>query len=133
MAILFLASPLFATFYDDPSLTPIIRVLGHRILISGVKNVQVAYVTRNLLFKRFFYSTLGGTIAAAVVGIFLAYKGYGTWALVMQSVSNTTIDTIILWITVKWKPELYFSFKRLKGLLGIRMEASGIDPPCYGL
>lgn len=125
---LFFAAPFIANFYDDPSLTPLIRVLGIIILISGVKNVQVAYVTRNLLFKRFFYSTLGGTIAAAVVGIFLAYKGYGTWALVMQYVTNTTFDTIILWITVKWKPELKFSFKRLKGLLayGWKLLASSL-------
>ena len=96
---LFFAAPFIANFYDDPSLTPLIRVLGIIILISGVKNVQVAYVTRNLLFKRFFYSTLGGTIAAAVVGIFLAYKGYGTWALVMQYVTNTTFDLKVSWHT----------------------------------
>ena len=114
--ILFIASPFFANFYDDPSLTPIIRVLGLTVVFSGVKNVQLAYVSRNLQFKRFFFSTLGGTIFAAVAGIVLAFKGYGMWALVIQSVSNTAIDTIILWITVKWKPEFYFSFKRLKVL-----------------
>ena len=115
-AMLFFASPFFADFYEDPSLTPIIRVLGLTIVISGVKNVQVAYVSKTLQFKRFFFSTLGGTIFAAVAGLVLAYKGYGMWALVIQSVSNTAIDTIILWITVKWRPEFYFSFKRLKVL-----------------
>ncbi|MBR3141977.1 MAG: lipopolysaccharide biosynthesis protein [Clostridiales bacterium] len=114
--LLFFASPFFARFYDDPSLTPIIRVLGLTVVISGVKNVQVAYVSKTLQFKRFFFSTLGGTIFAAVAGIYMAFKGYGMWALVVQSVSNTAIDTIILWITVKWKPEFYFSFKRLKVL-----------------
>ncbi len=114
--LLFFTSPLFANFYDDPSLTPIIRVLGLTVVISGVKNVQIAYVSKTMQFKRFFFSTLGGTIFAAVAGIYLAVNGYGMWALVIQSVSNTAIDTIILWITVKWKPEFYFSFKRLKVL-----------------
>ena len=117
-ALLFITAPLFANFYENPDLTPIIRVLGLTIVISGVKNVQIAYVSKNLMFKRFFFSTLGGTVFAAVAGIVLALKGFGMWALVIQSVSNTAIDTLILWITVKWKPEFYFSFKRLKVLFG---------------
>ena len=114
--ILFFTAPHFASFYDDLSLTPIIRVLGLTVVISGVKNVQIAYVSKTMQFKRFFFSTLGGTVFAAIAGIYLALNGYGMWALVVQSVSNTAIDTIILWITVKWKPEFYFSFKRLKVL-----------------
>ena len=112
--ILYFTAPYFAAFYDDLSLTPVIRVLGLTVVISGVKNVQIAYVSKTMQFKRFFFSTLGGTIFAAIAGLVLAYNGYGIWAIVVQSVSNTAIDTVILWITVKWKPELYFSFKRLK-------------------
>ncbi len=112
--ILYFTAPYFAAFYDDLSLTPVIRVLGLTVVISGVKNVQIAYVSKTMQFKRFFFSTLGGTIFAAIAGLVLAYNGYGIWAIVVQSVSNTAIDTVILWITVKWKPEFYFSFKRLK-------------------
>ena len=112
--VLYFTAPAFAAFYDDLSLTPVIRVLGLTVVISGVKNVQIAYVSKTMQFKRFFFSTLGGTIFAAVAGLVLAYNGYGIWAIVIQSVSNTAIDTVILWITVKWKPEFYFSFKRLK-------------------
>ena len=112
--ILYFTAPYFAAFYDDLSLTPVIRVLGLTVVISGVKNVQIAYVSKTMQFKRFFFSTLGGTIFAAIAGLILAYNGYGIWAIVVQSVSNTAIDTVILWITVKWKPEFYFSFKRLK-------------------
>ncbi len=114
--VLFFTAPAFARFYDDLSLTPVIRVLGLTVVISGVKNVQIAYVSKTMQFKRFFFSTLGGTIFAAVAGLVLAFNGYGIWAIVVQSVSNTAIDTVILWITVKWKPDLYFSFKRLKVL-----------------
>ena len=112
--VLYFTAPYFAAFYDDLSLTPVIRVLGLTVVISGVKNVQIAYVSKTMQFKRFFFSTLGGTIFAAIAGLVLAYNGYGIWAIVVQSVSNTAIDTVILWITVKWKPEFYFSFKRLK-------------------
>ena len=69
-----------------------------------------------MLFKRFFFSTIGGTIFSAVLGIAMAYMGYGVWALVAQQLSNTAIDTLILWLTVKWRPKKMFSYERLKGL-----------------
>ena len=69
-----------------------------------------------MLFKRFFFSTLGGTIVAGVIGLAMAYCGCGVWALVAQQVINLAIDTMILWITVRWRPNFVFSFERLKVL-----------------
>lgn len=102
---MFVASPYIAAFYGDDTLTPIIRVLSLTIIISGVKGIQQAYVSRNMLFKRFFFSTIGGTIFSAILGIGMAYAGFGVWALVVQQLSNTAIDTLILWITVKWRSQ----------------------------
>lgn len=116
-AVMFVSAPLIAGFYNDGSLTPIIRVISLTIVISGVKGIQQSYVSRNMLFKRFFYATLGGTIFSAFLGIALAYAGFGVWAIVAQQLSNTTIDTLILWLTVKWRPKKMFSWNRLKGLL----------------
>ena len=113
---MFIAAPYIAIFYEDMTLTPVIRVLSLTIVISGVKGIQQAYVSRNMLFKRFFFSTIGGTIFSALLGIGLAFSGYGVWALVAQQLSNTMIDTLILWITVKWKPKKEFSWKRLRTL-----------------
>ena len=114
---MFIAAPYIAIFYEDMTLTPVIRVLSLTIVISGVKGIQQAYVSRNMLFKKFFFSTIGGTIFSAFLGIGLAFSGYGVWALVAQQLSNTMIDTLILWITVKWKPKKEFSWKRLRTLL----------------
>lgn len=132
-AILFATAPLIAAFYEKPELVPLIRVLSLTLLISGVKGVQQAYVSRNLLFKRFFWATLGGTIVAAFVGIWMAYAGYGAWALVTQNLVNQLIDTVILWITVKWRPKRMFSFKRLKGLFsfGWKLLLSGLLDRVY--
>lgn len=114
--ILFYAAPIIASFYGRVELTNILRILGLQVIISGVKNVQQAYVSRTMQFKRFFFATLGGTIGAAVIGIWMAYHGYGVWALVTQQLFNSLVDTIILWITVKWKPKRLFSLTRLKTL-----------------
>lgn len=114
--VMFFCAPLIANFYKMPDLTLVIRVLSLTIVISGLKNVQQAYVSKTLQFKRFFFATLGGTLGSAALGIFMAYKGYGVWALVAQNLFNLMLDTVILWLTVKWRPIKAFSWKRLKGL-----------------
>ena len=114
---LFLAAPSIAQFYGDPALTALVRALSLTVVVSGVRNIQQSYVSRHLLFKRFFFSTIGSTLASAVVGIVMAYAGFGVWALVGQSLSNVVTGTIILWATVPWRPRRMFSWQRLKGLL----------------
>ena len=119
--VLFFTAPFISRFfykYDSHLLTNLIRVSSITLVISGIKNVQQAYVAKNMIFKKFFFATLGGTLGAAFIGIFMAIKGFGPWALVVQLVFNAAVDTLILWITVKWRPIKYFSFKRLKRLLG---------------
>lgn len=115
---MFFAAPLIASYYGDLALTSVIRALSLTLVISGVKNVQQAYVSRTMQFRRFFFATLGGTIGAAVIGVILAYLGAGVWALVIQQLFNATVDTIILWLTVKWRPRKEFSLYRLKFLFG---------------
>ena len=114
--LLFAFAPLISRLYGRPELLKIIRVVGLILIIAGVRNVQQAYVSRNMLFKRFFFSTLGGTVVSAVVGIFMAVKGFGVWAYVTQYLLNNLVGTLILWFTVKWRPVARFSLERLKGL-----------------
>ena len=125
---LFFFAPLIAKFYSKPDLIPVIRVLSLTIIISAIKNVQSAYVSKNMLFRRFFFSTIGGTIGAAVVGIAMAYCGFGVWALVAQQLFNNLVDTIILWLTVRWRPTRHFSLKRLRELFsfGWKILASSL-------
>lgn len=131
--IMFVSAPCIADFYKDSNLITIIRVISLTLIISGVKGVQQSYVSRNMLFKRFFFSTLGGTIFSAVLGIIMAYAGFGVWAIVFQQLSNNAIDTLILWITVKWRPIKKFSWIRLKHLLsfGWKMLASSLLDAVY--
>ena len=130
---MFFAAPIIAKFYNNNELIPVIRMLSLVIVVFGVKNVQQSYVTKNLMFKKFFWSTLGGTLSGAAVGIYMAYMGYGVWALVGQQLTNAVVDTLILWITVEWRPKLLFSMKRLKSLFdfGWKMLASGLLDTLY--
>ena len=129
----FVAIPI-AGFYQMPILIPILRVLSIKVPISAINSVQQAYVSRHMIFKKFFWATLFGTLVSAVVGIAMAYRGFGAWALVGQELTNTIIDTIILWFTVKWRPIWAFSFDRLKSLFsyGWKLLAQGLSISVYG-
>jgi O-antigen/teichoic acid export membrane protein len=114
---LFLAAPLIARHYQDMSYVPILRVLGLLVVVSGLYNVQQAYVAKTLQFKRFFFATLGGTLVSCALSLWMAYHGYGIWSLVALQLSSFTVNTAILWFTVEWRPKRLFSLRRLKGLL----------------
>jgi len=115
--IIFLSAPLISNYYQMQNLTPMLRVQSVIVIISALKNIQFAYVSRTMQFKLFFFSTLTGNIVSGVLGIVLAYSGFGTWSLVIQSVFNNAISALILWITVRWRPTGKFLFTRLFDLL----------------
>lgn len=113
-AIIFVSAPYIATFYNIDILSNVIRVMGLSIIISAINSVQHAFVSKHLMFKKFFHATLLGTISSGVIAIVMAYQGYGIWALVEQYIGKLLVDTICLWIIVGWRPERKFSFGRLK-------------------
>ena len=117
--LLFFTAPFIASFYsefDATELVNVIRVLGLSLFVLAINSVQHAYVSRNLQFKRYFWSVSGGTLISAIVGLSMAYSGFGVWALVGQILTMSVADTLILWFTVKWRPVLQFSLNRFKGL-----------------
>ena len=114
---LFLAAPRIAVFYQEESYVAILRVLGLLVVISGLYNVQLAYVSKTMQFKRFFFATLGGTLFSGALSIAMVYLGFGIWSLVALQLSNFAVNTLILWFTVSWRPKKMFSAERLKGLL----------------
>lgn len=113
---LFFAAPFIARFYQMELLEPVIRVMGLRVVLASYSSVLKAKVSKHLAFKQFFFSSLGGTLISAVVGIAMAYQGFGVWALVAQNGVDAVIDTIVLAFTVKWYPKFVFSFQRVKKL-----------------
>lgn len=108
------SAPIIERFFNLTLLASVIRVLALRLPIVAVNSVQQAYVSKHMKFKLFFYGTLSGAIMSGIVGISLAYLGFGVWALVGQSLTNTIVNTLVLWILVKWRPIIAFSFRRLK-------------------
>lgn len=125
--LVFLISPFIAGFYEMPLLTPVLRVFAIRLPINAINSIQNAYVSRQMDFKKFFFATIIGTIISAFVGIGMAYAGYGVWALVGQMLTNTVIDTIVLFITIKWKPTFDFSLEAAKPLVSYGWKILATD------
>lgn len=131
--IIYFSAPFIASFYTQPLLVPVLRVLSITLFIGAFNSIQNAFVARNMLFKRLFYSSLGAVIVSGIVGIAAAYYGWGVWALVAQQLTNQLTIAIILWFTVKWRPHLLFSLKRVKILFsyGSKLLASALIDTLY--
>ncbi|NRT70248.1 lipopolysaccharide biosynthesis protein [Clostridium beijerinckii] len=114
--ILFFNSPSIANFYGIPQLIPVLRILSITLFFGAFNSIQNAIVSKRMEFKKLFFSSLGAILISGTVGIILAYAGFGVWALVLQQLTNQFSVTLILWFTVKWRPRLIFSFKRVRGL-----------------
>ena len=131
--ILFFCAQWIADFYHNQDLVLVLRVLSLQIPLSSVKTVQHAYVSKHLLFKKFFFSTLGGTIISGVIGIIMALNGAGVWALVEQYLVNSVIDMTVLFFTVSWRPRLVFSKSSAKYAFsyGWKLVAAGFINQLY--
>lgn len=131
--LLFACAPFVSKMYKSDILTPTLRVMGISLFIAAFNNVQTSYVSKTMQFRLFFFSTIGGTVASAIIGIAMAYLGFGVWALVAQYISNKLFSTIVLFFTISWKPKLLFSFERLKPLFsyGWKLLASDLINNIY--
>lgn len=131
--LIYLGAPYIASFYHNVQLRPLLRVLSIILFTGALNAVQNAYVARHLLFKKLFKSSLGAMIISGVFGIVAAYAGLGVWALVIQQILNQLTISVILWFTVKWRPQFVFSLARVRILFryGWKLLASALLQTIY--
>ena len=131
--ILFLFAPYIADFYNTPELCNITRVVCFGIIINSLAVVQRAILTIKIDFKTQAKISLIATLISGITGIILAYSGYGVWALVIQSLINSFLNTILLWVLSKWRPIKAYSWKSFKELFsfGSKLLTSGLIDTIY--
>lgn len=115
-SLLWLFSSNLANFFSKPELENIVKSLGLTLILNAVNSVQKAYLIKKMLFKKLFYSSLIGVSISAVIGIFMAYLGFGIWSLVVQQLSMSLLITVTMWFTVKWRPTNEVSLNCFKSL-----------------
>lgn len=132
-AILFFAAPFIASFYEEPELVLIIRILAITLFFGAVTSVQNAAVARRMEFRGLFFATLTAVIISGALSIVMAYNGMGVWALVGQQLAYFFLLMIVLFVTVSWKPKLLFSLTRVKALFsfGWKLLCSSLIDTVY--
>lgn len=115
-AFVYFGAPYFASLYDNDHIIPIMRVLALAMPIGAFSMVQSAIVTRQMAFKKFFYSSLWSQIITSVIAIAMAYMGFGAWALVAQSIASTLASNYVLYRMVRWHPKWMYSWSRFNAL-----------------
>lgn len=116
--LIYMSAPIIADFYSQPILIPLTQFLSTNLLINSFSLVQFSLLSKELNFKAhakisFLASTISGSI-----GVILAIKGYGVWALAIQQVLSSISRTILLWLVSDWRPTLTFSFQSLREMFG---------------
>lgn len=131
--ILFFSAPAIARFYDTPLLESVTKVVALNLIINSLSGIHNAKLSIGIDFKSRAKISIISSIVTGIVGLWMAYDGYGVWALIVQNLCSTAIRTVLLWVIVKWRPRLIFSWKSFKELFsfGSKLLASGLLDTLY--
>lgn len=126
--ILFFTAPLIAAFYEQEIITNLLRVYCLTFIISAFSAVQLARLTKNMDFKTQTLISIPATVIGGIVGISMAYMGYGVWALVWSYLTTSLMSSVQLWIYSKWIPSWLFNRKKFYDHLnfGYKLTLSGL-------
>ena len=117
-AVLYMSAPAISRFYDIPLLCDVLRVQGLVLFIFAFNIVQRNQLKKQLNFRVLSIVSITTAIISLCITIFMAYKGFGVWALVTQNMVTAAIPAIVFWFFIKWRPMLVFSKQSFKELFG---------------
>lgn len=126
-SLLFLGAPLISQFFERPQLIPLVRVTGLLLIIQSFSIVQDTILKKRIDFKTKTKASVISAISSGIIGIAMAFAGYGVWSLAGQQLSRQLIYTISLWMLNRWRPVLRFcsdSFRYMWGF-GWKLMLSG--------
>ena len=131
--ILYVSAPFVADFYDTPQLCPVMRVVCLGIFFNSFAVVQRALLTIRIDFKTQAKAALTAAAISGIVGIVMAWHGFGVWSLVVQQLLNLGVNTGLLWLLSKWRPRLVYSWRSFHELFafGSKLLASGLLDTVY--
>lgn len=125
--VIFIAAPLGAAFYDSMKVEIILKVLSISFILSSLSIVHKKLLEKELKFESLAKIELIAVISGAVVGITLAFLKFGVWSLVFQSLTVAFITSVLLWIINRWRPLIYFSYKRIQPIVSYSLNLLGYN------
>lgn len=131
--ILFFSASYISHFFNEPQLKTIVQVLGIVLVIDSLTIIQRIILTKRIDFKLQTKISIVSSIISGSIGITMAYKGFGVWSLVSRQICQTTTNSLLLWISNRWKPLLVFSKESFLQLFffGYKLLISGLIDTIY--
>lgn len=132
-AILFFSSESIASFYKMTSLSLHLKVMALSLFPGALNAIQIACLSKEMQFKKQFYCNTVAVLFSGSLGLYMAYTGYGAWALIFQQLSYQVVACVVMWLFVKWRPSFVFSIKKTLPLLfyGSKLLFSNITDTVY--
>ena len=123
-ALAFYSAPLVAAFYNEPRVVEVIRVASIVFIVRGLGLVSNSMLVREMAFKKQSQAELVGNATGAVATLWLAMEGFGVWSLVYGAIINEIVANLLIFLFYPWKPDLAFSFSKVKILIGFGSKVS---------
>lgn len=114
--ILFFCAPAIARFYEIPLLSKVLRVQGVVLFINALNLIQSNILRKKINFKAISIVTIITSVISLTITIWMAYNGFGVWALVAQNLITAAMPALVFWFYVKWRPSWTFSLESFKSL-----------------
>lgn len=126
--VLYVSAPAIASFYHVPLLCKVLRVVGIVLIVNALRAIHENMLNKQFQFKKLAITSVSSSLISLSLTIWMAYKGFGVWALVAQNLILQTIPMMVYWLTNKWYPRLVFSLKSFKELFsfGFYMLMNGL-------
>ena len=112
------ASKWVSVFFELSILLKIIPIMSLLLMINALSLIHKTLLVIRIDFKAQALVSFCASVLSGIVGISLAYYGYGIWSLVVQQILRQTLLTLLFWVSSKWSPSLIFSIDRFKDLFG---------------
>ena len=131
--ILFFCAGLISRFFNEPQLRLLVQVLGFSLIINAFTLIQRTILTKRIDFKLQTKISFISSVVSGIIGIGMAYAGYGVWSLVIKMIAMNIIAAILLWLWNRWRPILTFSVKSFRELysFGFNLLVSGLIDTIY--
>lgn len=122
-----LVAPLVALYFNEPQVTPILRLLGLTFVINALGAIHIIRLQRSLNFRQKAIPDIGRSVAKGLVSIGLALAGFGVWALVIGQLAGVITAVILAWTMLSWRPRLQFDQGLARQMLTYGMSVIGVD------
>ena len=131
--LLYFCAPSISSFFNEPILIPVTRVIGLVLIINSLGIIQRTIMVREIDFRTQTKISLIASLSSGGIGIVMAFYGYGVWSLVGQQVSRQLLNTVFLWLYSAWRPVCEFSADSFKCLFGFgsKLLLSGLLDTLY--